>query len=72
MYGKDGVKAKCMEILGVPKDSDENQIKLAYLKMARKWHPDKNPNQSEEDAAHFKKILKAYETLVGKRWGQEW
>jgi DnaJ-class molecular chaperone len=38
-----------------------------YLKMARKWHPDKNPNQSEEDAAQFKKILKAYETLVGKR-----
>ena len=35
--------------------------------MARKWHPDKNPNQSEEDAAQFKKILKAYETLVGKR-----
>ena len=67
MYGKDGVRAQCMEILGVPKDSDENKIKLAYLKLARKWHPDKNPNQSEEDAAHFKKILKAYETLVGKR-----
>ena len=38
-----------------------------YLNLARKWHPDKNPNQSEEDAAQFKKILKAYETLVGKR-----
>ena len=31
MYGKDGVKAKCMEILGVPEDSNENQIKLAYI-----------------------------------------
>jgi len=67
MYGKDGVRAKCMEILGVAADSSENQIKMAYLKMARKWHPDKNPNQSEEDAAQFKKILKAYETLTGKR-----
>jgi len=67
MYGKDGVAAKCKEILGVAADANENQIKVAYLKMARKWHPDKNPNQSEEDAAQFKKILKAYETLSGKR-----
>jgi len=67
MYGKDGVRAKCLEILGVSEDANENQIKVAYLKMARKWHPDKNPSQSEEDAAQFKKILNAYETLIGKR-----
>ena len=67
MYGKDGVRAKCLEILGVSEDASENQIKVAYLKMARKWHPDKNPSQSEEDAAQFKKILNAYETLIGKR-----
>jgi len=67
MYGKDGVRAKCMEILGVSEDANEDQIKVAYFKMARKWHPDKNPNQSDEDAAQFKKILKAYETLIGKR-----
>ena len=50
-------KPKCFEVLGIPDTSTEDEIKRAYLKLARKWHPDKNPNQSEEDAAKFKEIL---------------
>jgi len=60
-------KPKCFEVLGIPDTSTEDEIKRAYLKLARKWHPDKNPNQSEEDAAKFKEILEAYEILMGLR-----
>jgi len=58
---------KCREILGLPENSTEDEAKRAYLKLARKWHPDKNPNQSEEDAQKFKDILEAFETLTGVR-----
>ena len=52
--------------MGIPDSSTEDQIKRAYLKLARK-HPDKNPNQSDKDAAKFKEILEAYEFLMGLR-----
>ena len=67
VYAPNGVKEKACETLGVPMTATEDEIKRAYLKLARRLHPDKNPNQSEEDGAKFKKILQAYETLVGKR-----
>ena len=50
------------EILGVPRAAKEDEIKKAYRKLARKYHPDLNPNnkQSEE---RFKEIQEAYEVL---------
>ena len=51
----------------IPESSREDEIKSAYLKLARKWHPDKNPNASEETAKKFKDILEAYETLTRVR-----
>jgi molecular chaperone DnaJ len=50
------------EILGVPKDATQEQIKKSYRKLARKWHPDINPgNKAAED--QFKKISQAYDCL---------
>ena len=67
IYGRNGERTSCFEILGIPDSSSQDEIKRAYLKMARKYHPDKNQNQLQEDGNKFLKILKAFETLTGKR-----
>lgn len=49
------------EVLGVPRDADENAIKGAYRKLARQYHPD--VNKSEDAEERFKEINEAYEIL---------
>ncbi len=49
-------------ILGVAKNADEKAIKMAYRKLARKYHPDVNPNNSEAEAK-FKEVGEAYAVL---------
>lgn len=50
------------EILGVPKNAEDNAIKKAYRKIAMKYHPDRNPDdKSAEDK--FKEAAEAYEIL---------
>mmetsp|Transcript_30051 Transcript_30051/g.39540 ORF Transcript_30051/g.39540 Transcript_30051/m.39540 type:complete len:315 (-) Transcript_30051:252-1196(-) len=51
------------DVLGVPKDADENQIKKAYRKLAIRWHPDKNPDNKEEAEEIFKLVSEAYSVL---------
>lgn len=48
--------------LGVPRDASEQDIKKAYRKLARQYHPDLNPGD-EAAANRFKKINEAYEVL---------
>jgi curved DNA-binding protein len=49
-------------ILGVPKDASEKQIKQAYRKLARKYHPDINPGDRGAEV-RFKEINEAHEVL---------
>lgn len=51
------------QILGVPKNAPEKDIKSAYRKLARKWHPDANPNDPKAAEERFKEISEAYEVL---------
>ncbi|CAG9312649.1 unnamed protein product [Blepharisma stoltei] len=51
------------DVLGVPKDANDDQIKKAYRKLALKWHPDKNPNDREGAEQKFKEIGEAYAVL---------
>ncbi len=50
-------------ILGVAKDAAQKDIKSAYRKLARKWHPDANPKNTKESEEKFKEISEAYEVL---------
>lgn len=50
------------KILGIPKTANESDIKTAYRKLARKYHPDLNPNNKESEIK-FKEINEANEVL---------
>jgi molecular chaperone DnaJ len=66
------------DILGIKKGATEKDVKQAYRRLARKFHPDVNPgNKSAE--AKFKEINEAYEVLSDKenrkkydRYGDKW
>jgi curved DNA-binding protein len=50
------------DILGVKKDADEKQIKQAFRKLAKQYHPDANPDDPQAEAK-FKELNEAYEVL---------
>ena len=64
--------------LGVDRDASEKEIKSAYRKAARKFHPDVNPDDKESEE-RFKEISEAHEVLSDKekrakydQFGQYW
>ena len=51
------------EILGVPKNASDEEIKKAYRKLAMKHHPDRNHGEDKGAEAKFKEAKEAYEML---------
>src|SRR5687768_6596148 len=54
--------AEFYEVLGVPRDATDDEIKRAYRKLAMTYHPDRN-NGSREAEDRFKEITEAYDVL---------
>jgi len=50
------------DVLGISKNADANEIKKAYRKLALRYHPDKNPDDSQA-GEKFKEVSEAYEVL---------
>jgi DnaJ-class molecular chaperone len=66
------------EALGVSRSAEEKEIRSAYRKLARKFHPDVNPNDKAAEA-RFKEVNNAYEVLSDAdkrkkydRYGDRW
>ena len=57
-----GEKRDYYEVLGVQKGASEDEIKKAYRKMAKQYHPDLHPGDEKAEAA-FKEVNEAYEVL---------
>ncbi|KKM16690.1 hypothetical protein LCGC14_1683200, partial [marine sediment metagenome] len=45
--------------LGIPEDASQEEIKVAYKSLAKKYHPDKNPDDNVAKIA-FQQVNKAY------------
>ena len=60
-------RRECLySILDIKQSANSDEIKVAYKKQARKWHPDKNIDNAEEATKRFKEINEAYEILSDK------
>lgn len=59
-------KKNYYEILGVSKDATEKEIKKAYRRLAKQYHPDIYKGDKKEAEEKFKAISEAYEVLIDK------
>jgi molecular chaperone DnaJ len=68
----------CYDILGIPKNASDKDIKQAYRRLARKYHPDVNPGNKDAESK-FKEINGAFEVLSDNekrkkydKYGDKW
>ena len=56
-------------VLGVPRNASDEEIKKAYRKLSRMYHPDANINNPNKDQAEekFKEVQQAYEQIMRER-----
>ena len=56
-------------VLGVSRNATDEEIKKAYRKLSRKYHPDANINNPNKDQAEekFKEVQQAYEQIMKER-----
>ena len=53
------------EVMGIPRNASEDEIKKAYRKLAKQYHPDLHPGDKDAEAK-FKELNEAYEVLSDK------
>ncbi|WP_316293890.1 DnaJ domain-containing protein, partial [Clavibacter michiganensis] len=70
MASQDWFDKDFYKVLGVSKDVSEADLKKAYRKLARQYHPDSNPDPSAE--ARFKEISEAHAVLADKEQRKEY
>ncbi|HLR56572.1 MAG TPA: DnaJ C-terminal domain-containing protein [Beutenbergiaceae bacterium] len=71
MTGQDWLEKDFYAALGVPKDASEADIKKAYRKLARKYHPDQNAGDPEAETK-FKEVGEAYSVLSDSEKRQQY
>jgi DnaJ-class molecular chaperone len=59
------------DVLGVKRDASEEEIKKAYRKLARQYHPDRNPGDKQAEVK-FKELQRAYDVLSDKTKRQQY
>ena len=57
------------EVLGIPSNASDDEVKRAYRDLTRKYHPDANVNNPLADLAEekFKEVQEAYDTIMKQR-----
>ena len=71
MASQDWLEKDFYAILGVDKNASDAEIKKAYRKLARKYHPDANPNDAAAEQ-RFKEITEAHTVLSDPKQRQEY
>lgn len=71
MASNDWIDKDFYKVLGVSKDASESDLKSAYRKLARKYHPDQNPGDAKAES-RFKEISEANAVLSDPKQRQEY